>query len=293
VATQRIKAGDAPRRPSARLARASVVGYTASVGIIRAAVELLLQHKSEVIGAGLTAGVIAGLLTVAVGIGLIIALRRRGFGRAGTVGLALATALAAVGMGTTAAIPGCVERATEIVASHSTELRLDAPMGMLLLAPVVDAYTDEGRDGQAVDDMHGPHGVDLAVIARPMNRTQLIARITIEQLKRSAKTLRRELRVPQTRVPPRLIRRVLDSAQRAFIASPDIYDDLLGALTPSADGQLGVRVGAAQVGRRFFETHAPTVALRGLGYQHWWIALCCGLPMLLMAAVNGIRLRHR
>jgi hypothetical protein len=256
----------------------------------RPTINLLVANAREIITAGIGSAIVAALVFAALACLTVFWLHKRHWlrGRVVLTMLAVTGLLGCIGVGGLFAIPAGVERATEIVASRSAELKLNTPIGRLLLMPVVDAYTEQGSNGRAIDDMHGPVGLDLAVLVKPDVQAALGSRIDEEQMSRTAKGIRREIRVPSSRIPPRLIRHTLDSAQRSFAQSSDIYGDLLTSLVLDEDGVLPVRMAAGQVGRRFFANHANEAALRGLGNDHRWFALVCLVPFMLMLGFSTL-----
>jgi hypothetical protein len=238
--------------------------------IVRSTLRLLEQNAGDIAAAGLTPSIIAMAVSALLCVGVILALRhvgalKRTFGAVAMALLSLNTLLIVVpAVGAGVAIPYSVDHAVALVSEHAEELHLETPVGLVLLAPLVEAFTRDGKDEDALELLEGPRGPSLAALKEGEARKLALERLTPEAIDTMLTKLRREVPIPDSRIPPRMVKMALDRGQRALVGSSDIYPDLLDALAP--DGLiLNPRLGARQVGKRFFEKHSLLVGQRALG----------------------------
>lgn len=262
------------------------------LAVIKRTLTLLESNAGDIASAGLMPAIIAMVVALMACLGVVVALKRlgtqNGTFRAVSVALLsmnmLLLVLPAVGVGV--ATPYAVEEAIDVLSAEAAELGLETPVGLLLLAPLVEVYTREGQDEAALERLEGPSGPTLTAFTDPAVRTQALDRLTPEAIEGVVSALRREIAIPDTAIPPRLVALALDRGQAALTRSADIYPDLLDAME-TAGPRLAPRQAAQQVGRRFFERHAQTLGQRAMDNDPIALIIFSLGQFLLLAAALG------
>ena len=254
--------------------------------------EYLRANFWAIAGAGKVPFLLGVLLALAFMVPLLVLSWHRRWlsGRWGAFAVAV---LALLGLGASAAIggltagPACAERAVFGLGERADDLGLVEPVGTALLVPVVEAFTRDGTDDDALLALERRgFGIDLAPLTRPYARERVRAGLDAQRLRRYYdRRISPRVAVPLAKLPSVAREWALEAIQDEVEPLAAALPGLAESLELDADGHLQAADAMAQIVPRFLERYAPGRA-RAFAERHrpWAIGAALGLWTLVLGA---------
>ena len=157
-------------------------------------------------------------------------------------------------------------------------------LGEAVLAPVLGRYASQGTIGQDTELRTDVTAFDPLLLGDKTAVDSLLRRIDAADLDAYAWYTRRQLGEPKTRLPSRLSILILDLMHTAYVASLDVYPDLLSTVPASRGEGFSLDDASTHIGTRLLAKHGRMLVDRALGTrpQYWGMLLVLQFIILLV-----------